>query len=164
MSSEERRTTPASLQVFGVLCVGHLAAYFVITFLYGFAGNYSLWVEGGRWSMFTHPATTANLIEGEALVDGHWQSFDPEELFPYRWGSGPRYARGAFFLSETRMTTLAASTCGRHPDNPQRVRYIRAVWDLQLGTIEPLGDTRRKELVDWDCTEVFELPGGRTLP
>jgi len=148
--------------VWVALAIGNLALYLVMSFVVGILWGHPKWAEAGRWMMFTYTDATASVIEGEAQIDGGWVPFENEALFPTVWGSGVRFGRSADKPSI--MSVVAASTCIRHPGTPTKVRFVRAVWDKQLGSTAPAGAIRRRVVLEWTCGDPIALPDGRTLP
>ncbi len=161
----DRRTTPRWLRVPVVVVLSAQLVYFLACFHFAMAKEIPEWAYFGHWDMFTQPGRSHHVVEGEAYVSGVWQAFDPSALFTYQWGSGPRYARSAFRNSPGRMAVLAASTCGRHPDKPEKVRYYDVSWSKTIGSFEqPRRNEKKKPLIEWDCTKQHvKLPLGRSM-
>jgi hypothetical protein len=115
--------------------------------------------------MFTHVDPSFTIVYADARIDGEWQSIDLEALFPYRWESGPRYARTSFRRSQTRMRTLAQATCHRLREHEgiraEKVRY-RAERNAKTKGVSPQPKRRTKvqNLLEWDCSRSFPLPDG----
>jgi len=154
-----------------VLCAV-LAAYFTTAYTYALEKDipnwlkrspWSLWL--GTWQMFTHIDPTSTIIEAEAKVDGEWQDIELEALFPYRWESGPRYARSSFRRSGSRMSALAQATCSRlrvrEDVTAGRVRFRSIRWKKKKGRDpQPRAKAQVKLLLDWDCDRSVRLPSG----
>jgi hypothetical protein len=174
----DRRTTPRLLQLPGLLLLAALSTYYWTAYRSVYDSNpprivwehpYFFWF--GTWKMFTTRERGHASMEGRALVGGEWSSFDLDAMYPYRWESGPRYARSVFRRSGSRMRTLADATCGRyeatHGVRPDRIRLIEIKWRKSLGqTRQPRGERKREKqklLLEWDCTTDFQLPQGRRL-
>jgi len=124
---------------------------------------WSLWL--GTWQMFTHIDPSFTIVHAEAQIDGTWQDIDLEALFPYRWESGPRYARTSFRRSQTRMRTLAQATCHRlHQEDgiiAQRLRFRSERNAKTKGASpQPKRKTRVETLLEWDCSRTYPLPKG----
>ena len=159
------RTTPPRLRIPALIGLMLLIVYFVGCYHYALGRDLPRWAWMGTWKMFTTMDTRHSVVEGEAKINGKWEPFDPEELFPYRWESGPRYARRSFRRSKGRMAVLAASTCVRHPDDIQAVRFWELRWKRTVGSYEqPRRNVEKTLLMDWTCGEhTIELPHGRKL-
>jgi hypothetical protein len=114
--------------------------------------------------MFTTLDDTTELVEAEAFYDGAWHPFELQELFPFEWESGPRYARNGFYESPGRMKVLGASTCGRFPRPVEKVRFDEVKWRRKLGTVARPPNAKRKTLLEWTCGSApVALPLGRSL-
>ena len=104
----DRRTTPKHLQVPYVLGLYVLAIFFMGCFHFSMAEKRPRWSYWGAFHMFTTKSTNNYQLDGEAYVNGRWESLSLEEMYPTRWESGHRYQRGPFRRSKIRMRTLAA--------------------------------------------------------
>jgi len=175
---EDRRTTPRWLQLPGLLLLIALAGYYWTAYRSVYSKTppriavrnpYTFWF--GTWKMFTMKERYHVTMEAEALVEGQWESFDLDALYPYRWESGYRYSRSVFRRHGPRMRTLANATCGRYADAhgtpPAMLRFHKIKWRKTLGsTKQPRGKKRRESstlLLEWDCNRGLDLPQGRVL-
>ena len=171
-SSRDARTTPrwARLPVLALLLA--LGAYELTAYKYALESEeipswlrenpYALWPA--TWQMFTYLDRRNNLLEAQVQRDGAWEDIDLEAYFPFRWESGPRYARSSFRKSASRMRTLAQATCHRVSPRPDRVRFIHTAWGKTLGSAEqPKDKAKVSGILDWDCDDSYRLPRGEEL-
>ncbi len=171
-SSRDSRTTPPWLRAPSLLLCAVLATYFGVAYTWALERDlpdwlrrnpWSLWL--GTWQMFTHEDPSFTVVLAEVRVDGTWQEIELEALFPYRWESGPRYARTSFRRSQTRMRTLGQATCRRlHAQDgviAEKVRF-RSERNAKTKGVhpQPKRQTRVQKLLEWDCSHTFPLPGG----
>lgn len=168
----DARTTPRWLRVPVLLLCGLLAAYFGTAYTYALEKDgpdwlrrhpWSLWL--GTWQMFTYIDPASTIIEAEARVDGEWMDIDLEGLFPYRWESGPRYARSSFRKSGSKMAALGSATCSRlrrlEDIDADRVRFRSIRWKKKKGrNPQPREKAQVKALLDWDCERSARRPTG----
>jgi hypothetical protein len=161
----DARTTPRMLRVPILLGLAVLAAYYVDCWRHALGnGEPDALRFLATWQMFTLRDATHSEVFAEEEVDGAWGPVDLEALFPTRWESGPRYARSSFWKSPARMQVLAASTCGRSPDHPTKVRFHVERWPKTLGSLkQPKKKMKREELVEWTCGRPVALPRGTLL-
>ena len=161
----DRRTTPRWLQTPMLMVLGLLIIYFLSCFHFAMGTNMPTWAWFGHWDMFTKPGRFHHAVEAEAYYDGSWHAVDLTELFPYEWGSGPRYARRAFRRNPGRVRVLAASTCVRHPGDVERVRMTEVSWRKTVGSYEQPRErgVKQRKMIDFRCGSPVALPGGRTL-
>ena len=123
-----------------------------------FNGRKRLHGRIGRISHVYHQEYDNYQLDGEAYVNGRWESLSLEEMYPTRWESGHRYQRGPFRRSKIRMRTLAASTCHRDARDPKAVRFIQKRWKRRLGTTDQsIRDPEVKVLLSWDCQTPWPL-------
>ncbi len=164
MAPDSRTTRPA-LRIPVLLLLLALGAYNAWCWQNALgSGEPSLARWFATWQMFTLRDPGHSEVQAEALIGTEWRPIDLEALFPTRWESGPRYARSSFWKSTPRMRVLAASTCGRHPDHPARVRFSVEKWEKTLGSLEqPKRKPRTQALLEWPCDRAVALPGGRAL-
>ncbi|MEL6348414.1 MAG: hypothetical protein AAFV53_35235 [Myxococcota bacterium] len=172
---EDQRTTPGWLRLPGLLLLLALGTYSVTAFYGAFNKSppqvvrknpYLFWF--GTWKMFTLRDPTHSMIEAEVRRGGPWEDLALDELFPYRWESGERYARSSFRKSRGRMSTLAQSACSRYEaaygERPDEIRFYEVRWRKTRGQLrQPRGkkkQERRKRLFGWECTKTRALPEG----
>ena len=172
MKYTSSRTTPRWLRVPVLVALVGLCSYFSVCYSAALSSAppsfvrshpYLFWF--GTWQMFTLRDLRHSRIEAQIQVDETWDDIDLESLFPYRWESGPRYARSSFRKNRTRMRTLAQATCGRlarrDGQAPERVRFTLHQWSKTLGTsTQPKEDLKTRQLLDWDCGQTAVLPKG----
>lgn len=138
--------------------------YFLACFHHAHTNHIPVWAYLGHWDMFTVPGKYNKILRAEVRRNGVWHEIDLDALFPYQWGSGPRYARGSFRRSRGRMRILAGSVCHRLDATPEKVRLIQVKWRKTLGSVEqPRVKAREKTLLEWRCGTKITLPNGRTL-
>ena len=171
----DAKTTPRWLQLPGLLLLLLLSVYYFTAYASVYSDStptivqnnpYTFWF--GTWKMFTKQERYHSSLEASVLVDDEWEPMDLEALFPYRWESGPRYARGVFRKHGTRMRTLANATCSRyenaHGRRPRQLNLYQVRWRKTLGSGEqPRGEENREErrpLMMWSCERDFSLPQG----
>ena len=161
----DRRTTPRWLQAPLLIGLGLLIVYFLSCFHFAMGNSMPEWAWLGHWDMFTKPGRYHHRVEGEVYYAGSWHPYDPIDLFPYQWGSGPRYARRAFRANPARVRVLAASTCVRHSEDIERVRLVDVSWRKTVGSYEQprKRGVKQKQIIDWKCGTPVALPGGRSL-
>ena len=166
------RTTPRWLRVPVLLLCALLAAYFSTAYTHALEKDapdwlrrnpWSLWL--GTWQMFTYIDRSSTVVEAEAKVDGKWVEIDLESLFPFRWESGPRYARSSFRKSSSRMGTLASATCSRlrkrQDIEADRVRFRSIRWKkTKAQDPQPRDKAEVKKILDWDCERTARRPAG----
>lgn len=150
-AAADRRTTPPWLQPIAFAALVMLSIYHLAAYQSALSSDSPWWLYFGRWQMFTVIDTTTEVVEGEAFYDGAWHPFDPQELFPFEWESGPRYARSGFYGSEGRMRVMAKASCTRFPRPIEQVRYTLATWRRRLGTMDRPKKVKTKELISWRC-------------
>lgn len=165
------RTTHPALQVPVLLGLGMLAAYFIACYAFALESGrvpprwlppVALWM--GNWQMFTlldkgHSALAAEMGSEAA----GFAPVDLDALFPYRWESGPRYARASFRRSRVHLEILGEATCGRLAARgepaPEAVRFVELRWKKRLGRAkQPADHATRKELFTWRCGGAPRLP------
>lgn len=161
----DSRTTPPALRIPILALLLALGVYNVWCWDNALGrGEPSLLRWFATWQMFTTRDPGHSEVFAEAMVGAEWRPVDLDALFPTRWESGARYARSSFWKSTPRMRVLAASTCGRHPESPARVRFRVEKWDKTLGSLEqPKRRLRTDELLEWSCDRDVKLPAGRPL-
>lgn len=171
----DARTTPPWARVPVLLALLALLAYEATAYRYALYDGrredvpgwllrnpYALWPA--TWQMFTLLDKRHNQIDAQVLREGEWVDIDLEAHFPFRWESGPRYARSSFRQSATRMRTLAQATCRRVDPRPQAVRFLHTRWGKTLGSAEqPREGARTKTILEWDCDDTFRLPRGERI-
>jgi len=169
----DARTTPRWLQVPALLLLLGLAAYFVAVNVYAvdmsrapaFLRRNGSIVWFGGWRMFTYLDTGHSRLVADAERDGEWQRVALGQLFPFRWESGPRYARSSFRRSGAYLKTLGQATCGRLAERGEpadRVRLSTVSWRRTLGQRrQPRRGKRVRTHLVWDCDRRFGLPRGR---
>ena len=172
MKYTSSRTTPRWLRVPVLVGLLGLGSYFSICYSAAlssappsFVRSHPYFFWFGTWQMFTLRDRRHSRIEARAQMGEQWQDIDLESIFPYRWESGPRYARSSFRKNRTRMQTLAQATCGRLAQRegqlPERVEFVLHQWSKTLGSSEqPKEDLNIRELLDWDCSRTVRLPKG----
>lgn len=120
-TDQDTRTTPRWLRLPGLVLLAVLSGYFGVAAVSALDKDpvtivrqnpYFFWF--GTWKMFTTRERYHVSMEAEAFINGGWEPFELSELFPYRWESGERYARGVFRRHRVRMSTLGQATCGRY--------------------------------------------------
>ncbi len=160
--SPDARTTPRLLRVPVLALLVALAGYNAWCWKNALGeGEPSVVRWLGTWQMFTLRDPGHSELFAEGQFGGEWRDIELESLFPTRWESGPRYARSSFWKSPPRLRVLAASTCGRHPDHPTRVRFRVERWKKTLGSKkQPKRKVETKELLDWSCDRPVPLPKG----
>jgi hypothetical protein len=98
-------------------------------------------------------------------IDGAWEPCPLDELFPYRWESGPRYARSNFRSSRQSLSQLGAAACGRLAKrgiHAERIRFRNVRWKKTLGSAEqPRVGLRIEEPLEWTCGRRARQPAGR---
>lgn len=174
----DSKTTPKWLQLPGLLLLLALGGYFALANVSVYASNppqvvlqnpYTFWF--GTWKMFTVRERYHASLEVRAEVDGQWRTVDLESMFPYRWESGPRYARSVFRRSGSRMRTLAQATCQRyenlHDVRPSTLVFTEVKWRKTLGQRQqPRGEDNREQhrpVLQWSCSQAYPLPKGARL-
>lgn len=158
------RTTPRVLQIPAFLFLVCMAVYLEACLHLAMRDGLPSWAWMGTWKMFTTTARYHEVLEGEAMVGGTWRPIDLPALFPTHWESGYRYERGSFADSRTRMRTLAASTCLRHPEHPEAVRFLDVRWKAVPGASEQTRvNAESKEIITWVCGTPWKLPNGKTI-
>lgn len=159
-------TAPLWLRPIQLVGLALLAAY------YAYAYSQTLtapppWIAFGAWQMFTLNEPNASELRVEILTDVGWEPMDPDALFPSRWDSGYRYARGSFRKSAARLRVLGASTCWRyaraHDARPHQVRFITERWRKVAGSMKR-ANVRREEISTFRCGTRVPLPAGRFVP
>ena len=172
-SERDARPTPRWLRVPVVLLCALLMGYFATAYTYALEKEapdwlrrnpWSLWL--GTWQMFTYIDRSSTIVEAEAQVDGEWVDIDLESLFPFRWESGPRYARSSFRRSGSRMAALGSATCSRLRTQDgieaERVRFRSIRWKKQKGlSPQPRDKAKVQPILDWDCDRTARRPSGR---
>lgn len=158
----DARPTPAWARLPSLVGLGALAAYFLGCMYYAMDPGMPRWAAFGNWKMFTEIDKTHDAVLAEALYAEGWERLDLEALFPTWWDSGPRYARGPFRRSGSRMRILADSACERDPRAPRRVRLTTVSWRAHPGHAagEPPAAAKRAVAVDWDCRQTAPRPAG----
>jgi hypothetical protein len=171
------RTTPRWARIPALLLLLSLSGYFSVCYAVALEDEKPRWASRhphlmwfGRWQMFTLLDRRTSLVRAEAWLDGKPYDVDLEGLFPYRWDSGPRYARSAFWKSGYLMRILGDSTClrleqteGRQPD---RLRFELVQFRKRLGRSgmpKDERDIKRTELAKWECGRKANRPQGRVL-
>ena len=177
MQAPDSRTTPRWLQLPGLLLLLLLSGYFLTAYSAALGKQtpgivrshpYLFWF--GTWQMFTLLDLRHSVLEAEVQVAGsaEWAPLELETLFPYRWESGPRYARSSFWTNPSRLRVLAAATCGRleaqQGVQAERVRFRAVRWGKTLGSRkQPRRKAKTEDLLDWSCDRTVSLPDGRRL-
>ncbi len=170
--ARDARTTPRWARIPVLLLLGCLFGYEYAAYHYALDAEkpgwlqrnpYALWPA--TWQMFTYLDRRHNRVDAEVLADsGEWVAIDLEEYFPYRWESGPRYARSSFRKSPTRMRTLAQATCHRIEPRPDKIRFKHTRWGKTLGSkTQPPRKEEVSTILTWDCEDHFRLPKGEVL-
>lgn len=168
----DARTTPGWARIPILLGLGLLAAYFLGGWAFALGAPRPAWAVKlgdiwwlGNWQMFTLTDREARLFVAEAEVDGTWQRFDMQALFPARWESGHRFNRSSWLGRPAVMRVVGQATCGRHPDAPTRVRFYQLRWRKRLGRspLPPPEQARVSEPFTWDCARAVALPRGRRI-
>lgn len=173
MGAGADRSTPRALRLPVLGALGLLAAYFGACFWFALESGrapprwlhpVALWM--GNWQMFTlldagHSALVAE-VGSEA---GGFTPVDLDALFPYRWESGPRYARSSFRRNRVHLEILGEATCGRLAARgepvPAEVRFAELRWKKRLGRAQqPPKGAKRKEIFTWRCGGEPRLPAG----
>ena len=173
MSAAPDRTTPRALRLPILGALGLLAAYFAACFAFALESGrvpprwlhpVALWM--GNWQMFTllDPGHSA-LVAEIGSEDQGFTSVDLDALFPYRWESGPRYARSSFRRSPVHLEILGEATCQRLAAQgeavPPAVRFAELRWKKRLGrAAQPPTGAKRKELFTWRCGGEPRRPAG----
>jgi hypothetical protein len=147
MDEPDRRTTPPILQIPGLLLVIFLVIYFLAGFHYTIRDAAPAWVAYGTWEMFTITGRSTTVVKAEVQRGGGWEPFDLEALFPYRWETGPRYAR---FYDEGRQRKVLRAACGRSPEPIRAIRLYGERWDLFPHGRERVRK-RRVEMIEHRC-------------
>ena len=164
-STRDEKTTPQWARFPILTGFFGMAIYFLLCFHFALRSGVPDWSYFGGWKMFTTRDRYHAVLEADALIEGSWTELDLEALFPYRWDSGPRYARGPFRRNPHRLRVLAASTCNRAEEKPQAIRLRQIKWKKTLGQYEQPREEglEEKTLLTWRCGQPVSLPNGRTL-
>jgi len=170
-AGRDARTTPRWLRVPALLFLAALVAYQGTAYHFALEKTAPAWLMRSpytfwpaTWQMFTFLDKRHSRVEVLAYVDGEWEERDLEALFPYRWESGPRYARSSFRKNRTRMRTLAQASCHRMEPRPEKVRFTVTRWTKTLGSTEqPKKGAKAEPILDWDCEDRVRLPRGKVL-
>jgi len=165
-------TTPRWLRAPALLLCAVLAGYFSVAYTYALEKDLPAWLRAhpwslwlGTWQMFTYIDPASTVVYAEARVDGEWQDIDLEALFPYRWESGPRYARTSFRKSRAKLQALGAATCGRleaqQGITAERIRFrSERIAKTKGKNPQPKRKHKVEKLLEWTCGPQAHRPPG----
>lgn len=170
--TRDARTTPRWLRLPALVLCGLLASYFAVAYTFALEKDIPAWLKDhpwslwlGTWPMFTYIDPSSTVVYAEARVDGEWQDIDLEALFPYRWESGPRYARTSVRRNRGRMQALGAAACGRLEKQEgitaERIRFrSERIAKTKGKNPQPKRKLKVERLLDWPCDGKARRPTG----
>ncbi len=160
----DARTTPPALRGVVLLFLTGAFVYFGCCYVNAFEASLPTWAYAGQWQMFTSRETWHHDVVASAERDGVAVKVDLEDLFPSTWDSGPRYVRGPFRNSPSRMAMLASSICSRMKPAPEVVTLGEVKWKVRFG-VSPSdrGTPESKARLEFRCGTHVARPQGRRL-